>query len=49
MFKLNKYQILCLITDLMTQPAPPVIHVAEPGEIGEEFKKENEKVKAFPF
>lgn len=32
------------VLDLMTQPAPPVIHVAEPGEIGEEFKKENEKM-----
>nr|XP_054770743.1 uncharacterized protein LOC129278622 [Lytechinus pictus] len=33
------------VLDLMTQPPPPVIHVAQPGEIGEEFKKESEKVK----
>ena len=28
----------------MTQPEPPIVNVAEPGEIGEEFKKEVEKV-----
>lgn len=33
------------VLDLMTQPPPPIVHVAEPGEIGEEFKKETEKVK----